>query len=112
MQSVSLAGAFKIKIKGKEGKNNMSILSKYDTRDLHKKMLKKAEELGFSLITVHNQEEILFALEREEYDRQFTEKLCNIESGKNKNGKCERGSVPQSKAKGNVQRRSGKKKPK
>jgi len=87
----------------------MSVLSKYDTRDLHKKMLKKAEELGFSLITVHNQEEILYALEREEYDREFNEKLRDSTHRENKNGKGERGSVPQSKAKRNVQRRPGKK---
>lgn len=90
----------------------MSILNKYDTRDLHKKMLKKAEELGFSLITVHNQEEILYALEREEYDREFNEKLRDSTSRENKNGKGERGSVPQSQAKRNVQRRPGKKGPK
>jgi len=90
----------------------MSVLSKYDTRDLHKKMLKKAEELGFSLITVHNQEEILYALEREEYDREFNEKLRDSTNRENKNGKGERGSVPQSKTKRNVQRRPGKKGPK
>ena len=90
----------------------MSILSKYDTRDLHKKMLKKAEDLGFSLITVHNQEEILYALEREEYDRQFSEKLCDSSRRENKNGKGERGSVPQLKTKRNVQRRPKQKRPK
>lgn len=90
----------------------MSILNKYDTKDLHKKMIRKAEELGFSLITVHNQEEILYALEREEYDRQFSEKLRDSSRRENKNGKCERGSVPQSKAKRNVQRRPKQKGPK
>ncbi|HCM9632091.1 TPA: hypothetical protein N5O23_004544 [Enterobacter hormaechei subsp. steigerwaltii] len=90
----------------------MSVLSKYDTKDLHKMMIRKAEELGFSLITVHNQEEILYALEKEEYDKQLNEKLRDITNRKNKNGKGERGSVPQSKVKRNVQRRPGKKGPK
>ncbi|HBT9008037.1 TPA: hypothetical protein MCM31_005251 [Klebsiella pneumoniae] len=90
----------------------MSILNKYDTRDLHKKMLKKAEELGFSLITVHNQEEILYSLEKEEYDKQLNEKLRDITNRENKNGKGERGSVPQSKIKRNVQRRPKQKGPK
>lgn len=90
----------------------MSILNKYDTRDLHKMMIRKAEELGFSLITVHNQEEILFALEREEYDRQFNEKLRDSSRRENKNGKSERGSVSQSQTKRNVQRRPKQKGPK